>query len=192
MRVIITLLLSIIFCSCNKSKSNNIDSYQESIEVYDTQMAEVQLPEPSELTKSDSVVLLKSWRNIMEALSNNNVELLKTYSFDIINCQACNSFPKGTFIDKIPSRQISNENFLKFYRDSLFFKQVLQYYSNDCEIDMFQMNKKRPVEYTYSKADTIRFYIVRFWNSHLPRHKQSHNFYFIKTEKAFRLFGLYL
>jgi len=174
-RYVYIFILLIELISCN---SNNSEEYASA----EIQMAEIAPYNDIAISHADSINLMKSWKNVMTALENNNVSLLKAYSFDTLNCQACKSYPRGTNVEDMLIRRMLPDKFLNFYRDSFLYPKVLKYSSTvQYEIDMLAFYK-----------DSIEVHRIRFIDSAADRWKSSLQFYFLKREDTFRFLGLYL
>ena len=173
--VLFLLFGALISCT----NGNPSEKQSEEIKLAETQMAEIT---DIAISSTDSFQLMKSWKNVMQAIENSDIGLLKKYSFDTINCQACKSFPRGTSVEDIPIRRMLPDNFINFYRDSFLFPKMLKYFSTGSYgIDMLAFDK-----------NSIEVHRIRFIDPTSDRWKSSLQFYFVKTGATFRFLGLYL
>ncbi len=196
LRLLFTLLPLTILVSCNnpssvKQSGNKNPDYL----VQDIEIAPIKdIP----ISKSDELLLENSSKQVMTALASSDINLLAKYSFDTINCQACQSFPKGTNVEDIPVRYMPVKNLLIFYRDSFLFPKALKninnikYETSMLALGISAFDKKRPHSYTFLNEDTITVYKVQYANRETGPEKWSLGFYFVKMKNSFKFFGLYL
>ncbi len=178
LKYLLLLLLLGELISCTNPNSSEIQA--EDKVIAETQMAE--FAPDIVISSADSFQLMKSWKNVIQALENNDISLLEKYSFDTINCQACKSFDRGTSVEDIPIRRMLPDNFMKFYRDSFLFPKMLKYFSTGrYGIDMLAFEN-----------NSIEVHRIRFIDPSSERWKSSLQFYFVKKGATFRFLGLYL
>lgn len=136
--------------------------------------------EPIELSKNDSLQLLKTWSSLLKAIKTNDTFGIKKLSFDSINCSVCEGMPKNYYENNFESIDMFIDSANINLKKAGLWDLIQQ---NKFKIYATKYPDRKPTTFSIGENEKLVLYSIDIFQN-------KHSFIFVKVDNRFRLYAM--
>lgn len=163
---------------------------QEAVHILPAPLVDVEIPEEYDFPKADRKALLRTWQELLHAMTTNDASKIKALSLDNVICAVCEGFVSPDFYNDMEpidsfiaagNRNLPNTKLWKHMNEGRYIMGAMKY--PDRKPNLYQLSDEENLviyEITFPVDEDTGEAIYQFY----------HEFQFVKTASGFKFYGM--